>query len=73
MSMATMRFTVRAGALVRGYVKREIGDYAHNNDITCQIDEDKGWFVSSLRFTVSGETDKLKRMQDSIKQWCKDN
>lgn len=51
----TERFSISFGALVRGREISAIKNYAHDNDITLKVEEDKHLLDSDYRLTVDAK------------------
>jgi len=71
--IATVKFSVFAGAVVRGQIKREIKRAAFQNGIECSLEEEKGWIESALMFTIKGDDDLLRRFVKAVHNFIEDN
>jgi hypothetical protein len=71
--MADLTFTMTAGLLVRGQVKREIQKYCWENDIILQTEEAKGLFESVLHFRLTAADMVLVEASRNLKRWIREN
>lgn len=65
--MATSRFTITAGFLVRDEIKRQITRQAFELGIDIKIEEQKSLLSSELYITLEGESDKVNRLTNAVK------
>lgn len=70
--MASLWFTVEAGALIRGRIRREIEGAAWGAGLDVRTDESKSWGESVYRFTVSGEPRRVTSFVDSALKWIQE-
>lgn len=70
--MATAKFSLEAGLVVRGAIKRGLKRAAFKYDVGLDIDEQRGWFESVLLCRASGDIDNIKRFMLSIDKWISD-
>ena len=62
-----------AGAAIRGQIRRNLKKAAWGMGLEIEFEEDKGFFESTYRVTVSGGTaEKLQRFADAIDEWFGD-
>ena len=66
MNDVTRRFTIEAGAIVRGQIKQEIKGYCHYMGLGCQIEEDKSLLASTYYFTVNGNSVLVNKLLNHI-------
>lgn len=72
MSNATqgeLSFYINAGAAVRGQARREIRRACFDLGLDCHVEEDKGFFSSTLYFTITGDGDKLAVLGRAVQEW----
>ncbi len=67
----TGSYTIEAGALVRGQVKREITTFLWRLGINVNVEEAKGLLTSTYRFSMSGDETKLRTAFASLNEWGK--
>jgi uncharacterized protein YhdP len=66
-------FTLEAGALIRGQVRRELEKAAWERGLDIKTDESKGFFESVYRFTVTGESKAVVAFINDSERWFKEN
>lgn len=69
--MATLRVRFEAGLLVRGAAIRALHDYCFDHNLTLQVNESKGLFVSSYYVAATGDEINLRALQATIHRWDK--
>ncbi len=72
MQQATHKFSIQAGLLHRGTVKRELERVCFENDVECDIKENRGWLESDLLVTLKGEKGIVERVARGVANWLAD-
>lgn len=68
---ATRSFTISAGAVVRGRIRREIESAAWRNGLDVRTDESKGLLESVYRFTITGQSHDVTAFVSTAEQWMR--
>lgn len=66
----TLTLTFEAGMIVRGQIKRELTRAAWEAGLSIEIEEERGFFVSVMRFRVSGDGRRLIAFKAAVEQWA---
>ena len=69
MSAVDMKFSLEAGALIRGAIKRGLKQAAFECDIELAIDEQKGWLESTLLCRASGDDKNMQLFKGVVRRW----
>ena len=69
MEISVLRFSVEAGIVVRGQVKRAINSYLFTRGLEFEVKEDKGWLESMFYYTVRGDSVKLEQVKKDLTNW----
>jgi hypothetical protein len=63
--IATLTSYANVGKLLSGQFERELKNYCFMNDVKLKLELDKGFFMNTFRFKLTGTVDKL----NEIKHW----
>ena len=66
---AFLKLSFEAGRLIRGRVVSKIKTYCFRRDLTCEVEEDKGFWESTFRIKISGPQDKIDQARSDIARW----
>jgi len=69
--MFRLKFTMEAGILMRGALRRELEKYCFTRNLDLDLKESKGWFESAFLVTIKGPANLGARVRMDMKQWGK--
>ena len=70
---ATLRFPVTAGRFIRGDVRRAIKQAAWAQGCEVEIEEDRGFWESAMRFTITGPSESIRRLTPALMSWIQEH
>jgi len=67
--MFRLKFTMEAGILMRGALRREIEKYCFMRNFDLDLKESKGWFESAFLVTIKGPAKFGAQVKKDMEQW----
>jgi hypothetical protein len=67
--LATLKFSLVAGLLIRGTIRRGLKLLAFSHDIDLEIEEERGLIESVFLIKGEGENEKTRQFIEAVKSW----
>ena len=67
--MFKLKFTVEAGVLMRGTLRRELEKYCFMRNLDLDLKESKGWFESAFLVTIKGPAKLGIQVREDMERW----